>query len=194
MDAKKTVQTITPLLIPLAIVIVILLLAKPLINIIKGFGGSSKTQDGLGSTYNLDKNVTNADNQVKSYNPNVIPDAKANSIANTIARIFDSFYVSGLWHLGSDTVLDNSDTLSAMRSLIAGNSGVEIARIIKAYGARKLPNRSGSLSGILYDDTYGTIRDHFDRFASKDAKDTDGSNARQKALNYIDKVTNDYLK
>lgn len=178
MNAKKIAEDVKPFLPFVIVLILILIFSK----YIKGF------LHPFSSKNNLDKLKGGALAQVQAMNNSpIIPSIANQSDANTIHELLDTYYsFDFLTNIVSNSKIRTKEAVEIFNVLVKNKTGRDVAGTIKAYNARNLPNRTGSLSGILYDNSYGTLRDHVSRYE-------ENGTVRDKTLSYIDKVIQDYL-
>lgn len=191
---KVDQKQVTTLLIIVVVVVLLVVFSKFFKGIFDGLGSITKP---FQSKDNLDKQQTSSENAAAQNAKNgahngITEDSVSIAKANELHTLLDTFYFGDLFSIAGTTHLDDNDSLKVNNLFINNNSGAQMAKIIISYGVRNLPARSGAVTGILYDTTKGTLREHFSKFLSDTYKDG-GTNGKTKILAYYDKVSNDYL-
>lgn len=186
MNGEKIMKNIKPFAWVILALVVILVFSRQIKGLISGI---KSILNPFGSSNNLDRLNAGANAQVTSMNRSpLVPTIQNQSDANTIQQILDTYYgLDFITNIASSSLIREADAQRLQAVLVNGKSGQAIAGTIKAYGARTLPNRTGSLTGIFYNNSLGTLRDHVSRYTPAGA-------TQVKTLAYIDKVTNDYLR
>jgi hypothetical protein len=192
MDTPKLkVESVLPIIIIIAVIAVIFIFGKKLSQFLGDLFGTSHSST---ASVTAAADAQNTKNQNGAEANGVSADSVALSKANTVHDILNTMYTSDvILHPFSSSTLSESDAQKLGNNIVSG-SGLDIAKLVLAYGSRSLPCREGSASGILYHDSYGTLRDHVSKYVDP-AHKYSGSNIsiRTHVLSYIDKVTKDYL-
>lgn len=185
----KDSKTIVWVVVAVVVLALIIKMAGGLENIFSAFNHAT---DSLGSKDSLDKQAAAADGQISQMSGaakanGITISATALSNANAVYDKMNTQHtLDSFGHPFTSHGITEDDANAANAIFIQGKTGRSVAAVLLAYGTRKLPNRSGSFSGIFYDDTKGTLRDHIAKYYPDGALKTS-------TLAVVDKIINDYL-